>query len=98
MSVLIYQKNVLFSKAWKLSPAGLSVLWGSGDGGKYNLAWRWVQICSAKGEQQGNVMNHFMRTRLGRFVPVLGTIVSRVIQTAVSEWRILIKVKKGTGH
>lgn len=43
-------------------------------------------------------MNHFMRTRLGRFVPVLGTIVSRVIQTAVSEWRILIKVKKGTGH
>ena len=52
-----------------------------------------ADLC-AEGEQQGNVVNHFMRTRLAVFVPVLETILSRALQTAASESRILIKVKK----
>lgn len=53
MSVLRFQKNVLFSKTWKLSPAGSSVLWSRGEGGRNNLAWRLMQICSAEGDRQG---------------------------------------------
>lgn len=72
----------------------------AGQWGEWEM-WPGMEIGAdlcAEGEQQGNVVNHFMRTRLAVFVPVLETILSKVLQTAASELRILIKVKKWTGH